>query len=1004
MKRILKIFGFLVLSVLLLITILIIIISLSENKIAEITQNQISKSISASVDIEDLSFTVFKDFPYATVELAGVKIKSQNSEIPNKSVEKQDILNINRLYVSVKSIPIFKGIYEVENLEINDAIINYTVDSLGKSNIDFLLEQNTTTSSDTSSIMFLNLEKVELNNTTIYYDNDTLQLKAKIHFPELNIKANIENENLVASVSGKMKFSEADLKNTHLNKMEQASVSFDVTYESDTIIVNKIDAIAEGIQIESEGRLAFSENIFADLEFGIENINLGNVAKYIPEKLLKEYDLKDFGGILEISGNVNGIYSNNALPAVNLDFDFEDGFLKMNEYPEIKYLQAEGDFSNGQQQNLISSKANFKKIIAETENSDFDIVATISNFEKPKYKLKSKLNVLIDEFADFIPDSLAQNVSGEIVAEISTTGTLPELIDDKFINDLVNNTTAKLLLTNINLEKDTIQISDLSAKVDYVPGNIDLKNFNTFLPQWNLSIKKSSFNTDYSGEITDPQNLALEINSFEINSNPGSISGTAIIKNLEHPSFEFDGKAQINLEELTPFIPDSLVEIISGKINTSISTYGEINLDSIEYQINNILFNQSVISAEFRDIKAKLPDTLQTVEKLNGKLELGKNYVSINDVSGNAADIEFSIDSSQISNFYNIVFKNKNEDTLNLYVDLNLGDVDYALLEPLIESDSVASKNDTENSNQESFSSTENITEMLGIDFPFDVKGKFEVKSIRYDKMYLEDVSGKFHFKDSAYIIDQFKTNAFDGSTVNSIRYNLTKDNKQVIHLKNQVENMDVNKLLFAFDDFGYDSIISYKNLSGIFSTDMNSRFVFVNDTLITNDMRVLGNFKLKNGKLVDYKPAMEVSNFTGLKELDSIEMKTLDCDVFMFKNQLFVPITNIVSTSMDVSTFGMQSLDENYEYHLHLKLGEILRGKSEKLIEKQYGRGNEVTEEDLDRNTIKIIYAYKDGKKRIGFATRREQKKMELKIKTQQKMLELIFHPLLVSYETGVE
>jgi hypothetical protein len=168
--------------------------------------------------------------------------------------------------------------------------------------------------------------------------------------------------------------------------------------------------------------------------------------------------------------------------------------------------------------------------------------------------------------------------------------------------------------------------------------------------------------------------------------------------------------------------------------------------------------------------------------------------------------------------------------------------------------------------------------------------------------------------------------------------------------------------------------------------------------------MRVLGQFKLKNGKLVNYQPAMDVSKFTGIKELDNIEMKTLDCNIFMFKNQLFVPITNIVSTSLDVSTFGMQSMDENYEYHLHLKLGEILRGKSQKLIEQQSKIGDEVPGDDMDKNTIKIIYGYNNGKKRIGFATRREQKMMELKIKTQQKMLELIFHPLLVSYETGVQ
>jgi hypothetical protein len=215
---------------------------------------------------------------------------------------------------------------------------------------------------------------------------------------------------------------------------------------------------------------------------------------------------------------------------------------------------------------------------------------------------------------------------------------------------------------------------------------------------------------------------------------------------------------------------------------------------------------------------------------------------------------------------------------------------------------------------------------------------------------------------------------------------------------------MDIHKLLYAFDNFGYDSLISYENINGIFNAELNSKIVFTADTLVSNDMRVLGNFKLKNGKLINYEPAMEVSKFTGIKELDNIDMKTLECNIFMFKNKIYVPITKIVSSSMDLSTFGMQSMGDDYEYHIQMKLSEILKGKSQKLFERQISSGDEIGENDLDKNTIKLIYGYIDGKKKVGFATKKAQRQMALKIQVQQKMLELIFHPTLVSFETGVK
>jgi hypothetical protein len=99
-----------------------------------------------------------------------------------------------------------------------------------------------------------------------------------------------------------------------------------------------------------------------------------------------------------------------------------------------------------------------------------------------------------------------------------------------------------------------------------------------------------------------------------------------------------------------------------------------------------------------------------------------------------------------------------------------------------------------------------------------------------------------------------------------------------------------------------------------------------------------------------------------------------------------------------------MQSLGNNYEYHLQMKLGEVLTGKSKKLIERQNKNGDTVSEDDMDRSTIKIIYANIDGKEKTGFDNKKAQQQMELKIQVQKKMLNLIFYPKLVSFETGVQ
>ncbi len=831
-----------------------------------------------------------------------------------------------------------------------------------------------------------------------------MQFNAKVFFPDLDLRAKIEDENLIAFLKGKLLLSECNFGESNLYKMEETSVLFDLQYDSDTVSLKQFNAETDGAGLKTSGKLVLSESMYTNLDFEVENATLGKLLKYIPDNIMQNYDIQNIDGVLDLSGNIKGLYSDEKMPLINFDYSFKKGYLETKTYPTLTKIVSEGKISSLDLNDLSIAKARLKKLNIETNNSSAKLVVQLNNFERPNYNLQSILNITLAEFADFIPDSLMQDVSGELNAEFSTSGKMPDLVDNKFINHVAYNSWGKLGITNLNFKMDTLLINGFSGIAEYNPGHLKLQDLSSSIPQWNLNLKNSSLETDFSGDVTNPGDMTLDIKSFNIEAEPGKIKGMAKIENLENPEFNFDGEAQIDLLKIKPYIPDSIVKSVSGEIHAKIKTHGAINYDSIEYQINNIVFNQSDICLEVRNTSATMPDTIQSISGLNGKFSLNEDNIIISGMSGSAANIDFKIDTADISNLYKTYFQNKKEDTLKAYIDINLGDINYAKIAPFPDADSTEiienSSDDASDNNQ----TENNELTFWQPDFSFDFKGKIAVENIEYNKIFLDDISAKFHVSDSSYIIDQFITKAFDGRTTNSIRYDLTKENKTVIHLKNQVENMDINKLLFAFDDFGYDSLMSYKNLSGIFSSNINSRFVFVNDTLITHDMRVLGDFKLKNGKLVNYEPAMEISNFTGIKELDDIEMKTLNCDIFMFKNQVFVPITKIVSSSLDVSTFGMQSLDENYEYHLQLHLGDILKGKSQKLFERQAQSGEEVTDDDLSKSTIKLIYAYTDGKKRIGFATRKAQKKMELKIKVQQKMLELIFHPLLVSYETGVE
>lgn len=1016
MKKLLKIFGYTVVSILLLLIILFVTASLSQKKIVDIALKKISESTTVPVEIDDLSFTLIKRFPFATVELSGVKIgASGTTQSKNITAPNEDILNIKNVYVSVKTVPLFRGEFEVIKIEIDEALLNYKIDSLGNSNIDFLMElietgENATLADSSQMIQksmpTLDLKKVKLKNTSVYFVNDSVKMAATLFFPSLDLSAKLEDENYSGKMEGDLELTKCSFGGTNLNRLEEATFEFNMEYLSDTLQIKSLELKTDGTNLTVNGKVAFSQNIFADLSLESKGLETGKLLKFLPDELLNEYGIENLDGILLLAGTIKGDVADSIMPALDFEIDFKNGLLKTKDYPTLQKLSCQGKITNGNKRNNTTSSAIFNSFHVETETGVADFTLSLQNFDQPKYEVKSKLKLNMEEFKAFIPDSLLQNISGELAGVLSTKGEWPGSVNDDFINRAVNNTSANIDFSSLQMEMDSIILKDFSGSLVYKPGQLGVNNLKGSVPAFQVQLNNSTFDAEFTGEVTQPQNLEILLKSFRAEALQGSIWGSGQIENLKNPRFILDAGANLDLSELKPFIPDSLLQNISGTLEAQITSKGKLNLDSISDQINDIVFNQSKIALNAKNISLTMPDTIRKISNLSGEVKMDKGTISISKVSGIAAGIDFSIDSALISNVYNTVIKNRHE-KIFAQGNFTLGAVDYSVLAPFYPLDTTAIENNLVVQQEEKVDklkageSSELNNER---NYTFELKGKFAAKSFKYNKILLEDISAKFNLTDSVYIVDQFKSNAFEGSTINSIRYSLTGRGKQIINVKNHVERMDIHKFLFAFDNFGYDTLISYENVTGLFSGDLNSRFVFDADTLVTSDMRVMGNLALENGRIINYQPAMEVSKFTGIKELDNIELKTLKCDIFLFKNHMYIPVTDIVSSSMDFSTFGMQSLSDEYEYHLQLKLGEILKGKSKKLFERQKNNDDENGETDVDKNTIKLIYAYQDGKTKMGFDTKKAQRAMARKINVQQKMLELIFHPTLVSFETGVK
>jgi hypothetical protein len=216
---------------------------------------------------------------------------------------------------------------------------------------------------------------------------------------------------------------------------------------------------------------------------------------------------------------------------------------------------------------------------------------------------------------------------------------------------------------------------------------------------------------------------------------------------------------------------------------------------------------------------------------------------------------------------------------------------------------------------------------------------------------------------------------------------------------------MNITRLLKDFDNFKdyYEPAITYENISGIFSANVDGQILFKGDSLIRNKLYVRGDIKLEKGGVYNYQPVIDMAQYLpGIDNLEKLEFKTIKSNVFVFQDAIYVPTTLLVSNKLDATALGMKSFGEDYSYHFIVFLSDILTGKSQKRIEKQNEIGDEITSAGRKGTMVKSYSL--GGKHRSGLDNVKDQDEMKRKVKASEGLLNVRFHPNTINYNTGVK
>nr|WP_320119809.1 AsmA family protein [uncultured Marinifilum sp.] len=986
MNRILKILKRFFAIIISLCIVLILIAEMAEDTIVHSALNEVNSSIDAAIKIEDVSFSLLKKFPYATVEFKNVSLQS-------KSTLKADtLLSSDKIYVSLNTISLLKGNFETEKVELKNGYFNYQIDKNGTSNFDCLFSTHKdSTVSQNNSSLHLDLKKVSLNNIHLFYFNSNSSVQAEILIDETEVKGKIVNNTYKAEIEGNALLSNCKFKNSNLHKMKNAEINYQIAYINDSLQVNLLQFISKGANLKAKGTIALTNQMQADINLTNCELELNKLHKYLPEEIKSNYKISKIDGLLSLSAKINGKLIDSIPPQIKASVQLTNGILKKDDYPTLKNLNFKGQFNNGKKALSESTQIKCEQLHFETEKSSGDLTFELTNLNQPKYNFESNLQINFDEIKTYIPDSLININAGISKMEITGIGKLDSFKDLENPDYILQSLNAKINLENVKASNTQFRVDSLNATLFYSPNKISVSKVQAQIPSHNIIINKANILAQFNGKLSNLAQLNAKIDSFYLETSKSTLSGNIKMQNLNYPKYTLDLKTNLNLAELKSLIPDSLLTNINGNINTQFNSSGRIHPDSLSEQITNIICNKSILKTNCKNISIHLNNPEIELSNFSGNIAIMRDTIKIMNTNGELFGINFKIDSTQIKNYYNTLIANKKQE-LSIDGLFHFNHINYHSIDSLL-------ANFTNNSD----TLTNQSSKKEKTQYTYLVKGKLSGESFTYKKANFTDISSLFNISDSTILLDKFRFNAFEGNMNNSLRYKIVSNNKKTIDLYNQTKELNIARLMKDFDNFKeYDqAYIESEQISGKLTSDLHGQFLLLGDSLVNDSSMLKGDIKLENGGLFNFKPVMELSKSTNIDELDNLQFKTIESKVFVYKNAVYVPQTEIKSNAMDISAYGMQSFGDDYEYHLRIYLGEILHGKTKRIREKQQKQENKPDGGTSGLTSLFVVSKCKDGKTHSGLDTKKGRMKMKTKIKLQQVVLDLIFHPKLVNFET---
>ncbi len=306
-------------SALSLLLLLLVIAAFFDKQVSQQLVAEINKSLKTELRVGDASLSLLSGFPSASINLRQVRLKDAFG---------RELLKAAELSFRFDLFSLFGNDLKIHSAHLHDGAIRILVDRSGKSNTNIFKEAKNENKPAAENPLRLALEKADLHNMTILYQNVPTKQAIEIIIDQASANGNFSAQQFQLSSQAALKIVRLDSDSSRYLGGEKLSYDAVLAVDLKRGIygLQKVEITLGGNTFNMEG-MAISKQDATDLNFKLSSQegDISMIANLLPGAYHEYFREFQSSGNYSCSGTVKGRLSKTETPAIGFEVALRDG-------------------------------------------------------------------------------------------------------------------------------------------------------------------------------------------------------------------------------------------------------------------------------------------------------------------------------------------------------------------------------------------------------------------------------------------------------------------------------------------------------------------------------------------------------------------------------------------------------------------------------------------------------------------------------------------------------